>query len=156
MLANIVYCNITKPEMPVENIVAGGYGSGLGSSIMGGLQGLTGMASMAGPQGAIIGTAASMGLSAIEGVGSAIGSLFSGPSTPKMHDDVNYACVADLQITEQRTVASAPAPTKSGTGAQPGVYQTRLAADVHQKKLDEAEATPLLQQRLSASVAGNF
>ena len=156
VLANIVYCNITKPEMPVENIVAGGYGSGIGSSIMGGLQGLTGMASMAGPQGAIIGTAASMGLSAIEGVGSAIGSLFSGPSTPKMHDDVNYACVADLQITEQRTVASAPAPTKSGTGVQPGVYQTRLAADVHQKKLDEAEATPLLQQRLSASVAGNF
>jgi hypothetical protein len=44
LLANIVYCNITKPEMPVEHIVAGGYGSGIGSSIMGGLQGLTGMA----------------------------------------------------------------------------------------------------------------
>ena len=28
VLANIVYCNITKPEMPVENIVASGYGSG--------------------------------------------------------------------------------------------------------------------------------
>ena len=41
-------------------------------------------------------------------------------------------------------------------GQQPGVYQTRLAADVHQKKLDEAEATPLLQQKLSAAVAGNF
>lgn len=156
VLANIVYCNITKPEMPVENIVAGGYGSGIGSSIMGGLQGFTSMASMAGPQGAIVGTAASMGLSAIEGIGSAVGSLFSGPSTPKMHDDVNYACVADLQITEQGTAASVPAPAKSGTGQQPGVYQTRLAADVHQKKLDEAEATPLLQQRLSASVAGNF
>ena len=73
-----------------------------------------------------------------------------------MHDDVNYACVADLQITEQGATASAPAPAKSGTGLQPGVYQTRLAADVHQKKLDEAEATPLLQQRLSAAVAGNF
>lgn len=121
---------------------------------MGGLHGLTGMASMAGPQGMIVGTAAEMGLSAIEGVGSAIGSMFSGPSTPKMHDDVNYACVADLQITEQGTVAAAP--VKSGTGEQPGVYQTRLAADVHQKKLDEVEATPLLQQRLSASVAGNF
>ena len=156
VLANIVYCNVTKPEMPVENIVAGGYGSGIGSSIMGGLHGLTGMASMAGPQGMIVGTAASMGLSAIEGVGSAIGSMFSGPSTPKMHDDVNYACVADLQITEQRTAASAPAPAKSGTGQQPGVYQTRLAADVHQMKFDEVEATPLLQQRLSAAVAGNF
>ena len=73
-----------------------------------------------------------------------------------MHDDVNYACVADLQITEQGTTASAPASAKSGTGQHPGVYETRLAADVHQKKLDEAEATPLLQQGLSAAVAGNF
>jgi hypothetical protein len=156
LLANIVYCNITKPEMPVENIVAGGYGSGTGSSIMGGLQGFTSMASMAGPHGAIVGTAASMGLSAIEGIGSAVGSLFSGPSTPKMPDDVNYACVADLQITEQGTAVSTPSTAKSGSNPQPGVYQTRLAADVHQKKLDEAEATPLLQQRLSAAVAGNF
>jgi hypothetical protein len=156
LLANIVYCNVTKPEMPVEHIVAGGYGSGIGSSIMGGLQGMTGMASMAGPQGALIGTAASMGLSAIEGVGSAIGSMFSGPSTPKMPDDVNYACVADLQITEQGATAFDPPTAKPGSGAQPGVYQTRLAADVHQKKLDEGEATPLLQQRLSAAVAGNF
>jgi len=156
VLANIVYCNVTKPEMPVESIVASGYGSGIGSSIMGGLHGLTGMASMAGPQGAIVGTAASMGLSAIEGVGSAVGSLFSGPSTPKMPDDVNYACVADLQITEQGAATAAPFSAKSGSTAQPGVYQTRLAADVHQKKLDEAEATPLLQQRLSAAVAGNF
>ena len=156
VLANIVYCNVTKPEMPVENIVAGGYGSGIGSSIMGGLHGLTGMASMAGPQGAIAGTAASMGLNAIEGVGSAIGSMFSGPSKPKMPDDVNYACVADVQITEQGAAVSTPTPAKSGTGQQPGVYQTRLAADVHQKKLDETEATPLLQQRLSAAVAGNF
>ena len=156
VLANIVYCNVTKPEMPVENIVAGGYGSGMGSSVMGGLHSLTGMASMAGPQGALVGAAAEMGLGAIEGVGSAIGSLFSGPTTPKMPDDVNYACVADLQITEQGATSPAPPATQSGSGAQPGVYQTRLAADVHQKKLDEAEATPLLQQRLSAAVAGNF
>jgi hypothetical protein len=156
VLANIVYCNVTKPEMPVESIVASGYGSGIGSSIMGGLHGLTSMASMAGPQGAIVGTAASMGLNAIEGIGSAVGSLFSGPSTPTMPDDANYACVADLQITEQTATAVAPPAGKSSSSAQPGVYQTRLAADVHQKKLDEAEATPLLQQRLSAAVAGNF
>jgi Enterobacterial TraT complement resistance protein len=156
VLANIVYCNITKPEMPVESIVASGYGGGFGSSMMSGLHGLTGMASMAGPQGMLVGTAADMGLSAIEGIGSAIGSMFSGPSTPKMPEDVNYACVADIQITEQGTIASAPAPPKSETGQQPAVYQTRLAADVRQKKLDESEATPLLQQKLSAAVAGNF
>lgn len=157
VLANIVYCNITKPEMPVEAMVAGGYGSGFGSKMMSGLQGLSGMASMAGPQGAMAGAAASMGLNAIEGIGSAVGSLFSSSSSsPKMPDDVNYACIADIQITEQGMTASTSAPAKSGAAQQPGVYQTRLAADVHQKKLDEVEATPLLQQKLSAAVAGNF
>ncbi len=80
VLANIVYCNITKPEMPVESIVASGYGGGFGSSMMSGLHGLTSMASMAGPQGMLVGTAADMGLSAIEGIGSAVGSLFSSSS----------------------------------------------------------------------------
>ncbi len=151
VLANIVYCNITKPDMPVEAMVASGYGSAFNSA-MGAMQGLTSMASMAGPYGAMGGAAASMGLSAIQG----IGDLFSSsPSAPKMPDDVNYACVADVQITEQRT-GQLPNGMKTGTGEEPGVYQTRLAADVHQKKLDEAEATPLLQQKLSAAVAGNF
>jgi hypothetical protein len=155
VLANIVYCNLTKPEMPVEAIVASGYGSGFGSSMMSGLNSLTSVASMAGPQGAMAGAAASMGLSAIQGIGSAVGSLFSGPSTPKMPDDVNYACVADLQITEQGGAGSVPISSKP-ENAQPGVYQMRLAADVHQKKMNEEEATPLLQQKLSAAVAGNF
>ena len=152
VLANIVYCNLTKPEMPVEAIVASGYGSGFGSSMMSGLNSLTSVASMAGPQGAMAGAAASMGLSAIQGIGSAVGSLFSGPSTPKMPDDVNYACVADLQITEQGVAGSAAKPENG----QSGVYQMRLAADVHQKKMNEEEATPLLQRKLSAAVAGNF
>lgn len=151
VLANIVYCNITKPEMPVEAMVASGYGSAFNTT-MGAMQGLTSMASMAGPYGAIGGAAASMGLSAIQGIGDLISSSSSGP---KMPDDVNYVCVADIQITEQRGLAL-PTGMKSGTGQEPGVYQTRLAADVHQKKLKEAEATPLLQQKLSAAVAGNF
>ena len=151
VLANIVYCNITKPEMPVEAMVASGYGSAFNSA-MGAMQGLTSMASTAGPYGAMGGAAASMGLSAIQG----IGDLFSSSSSaPKMPDDVNYACVADVQITEQ-TTGQLPNGMKTGSGQEAGVYQTRLAADVHQKKLDEAEATPLLQQKLSAAVAGNF
>lgn len=151
VLANIVYCNITKPEMPVESMVASGYGSAFNTT-MGAMQGLTSMASMAGPYGAVGGAAASMGLSAIQGISDLISSSSSGP---KMPDDVNYACVADVQITEQ-AVGQLPGGMKTGTGEEPGVYQTRLAADVHQKKLDEAEATPLLQQKLSAAVAGNF
>ena len=151
LLANIVYCNVTKPELPVEAIVAGGYGSGFGASMMNGLNSLAGMASMAGPQGAAVG----MGLSAIGGIGSAVGNLFGGPSTPKMPDDVNYACVADVQITEQDT-GSAAALVSTGAAQQAAVYQTRLAASVNQKKMKEEEATPLLQQKLSAAVAGNF
>jgi hypothetical protein len=152
VLGNIVYCNITKPELPVEAMVASGYGGGFGSSMMGGLQSMTSMASMMGPQGALVGTAASMGLGAIE----SIGSLFSSSSSgPKMPDDVDYACVADVQITEQPATLVLPG-MQAGTGQQLGVYQTRLAAEVHQKKLDEKEATPLLQQKLSAAVAGNF
>ena len=46
--------------------------------MMGGLHGLTSMASMAGPQGVPSSAPQpSMGLSAIEGIGSAIGSMFS-------------------------------------------------------------------------------
>jgi Enterobacterial TraT complement resistance protein len=154
VLTNIVYCNQTKIELPVEDMVASGYGSGIGSSIMGGLQGLTGMASMAGPQGALIGGAASAGLDAISGVGSAVGSMFSGPSRPSANENIIYACVADLQITERKLGESLPT-TQQGAPA-PGVYQTRLAASVHQKKLDEPETTPLVQQKLSAAVAGHF
>jgi hypothetical protein len=67
VLANIVYCNITKPEMPVEATVASGYGSAFNATT-GALQGLTSMANMAGPYGAMGGAAASLALSAIQGI----------------------------------------------------------------------------------------
>jgi hypothetical protein len=120
VLTNIVYCNQTKTELPVEDMVAGGYGSGIGSSIMGGLQGLTSMASMAGPQGALIGSVASMGLDTI----SSVGSLFTGgPSHPSANENINYTCVADLQITEHK-LGESPPTTQQGAPS-PGVYQTR-------------------------------
>jgi TraT complement resistance protein len=156
ILTNIVYCNQTKVELPVEEMVASGYGSGIGSSIMGGLQGLTGIASMAGPQGAIIGTGASLGLNPISGIGSAVGGMFGGLSQPDANDDINYACVADLQITQHNKPGNSPLNAQSGASLPPGVYQTRMAASIHQKTLDEPEATPLLQDKLSAAVAGHF
>ncbi len=156
VLTNIVYCSQTKIELPVEAIVAGGYGSGIGSSIMSGLHGLTGMAGMAGPQGALIGGAASMGLNAAEGIGDAVGNMFGGPSRPDANENISYACVADLQITELGRTGGILPVSQPGASPAPGVYQTRLAANVHQKKLNEQEATPLLQQRLSAAVAGHF
>jgi hypothetical protein len=156
VLTNIIYCNQTKMELPVEDMVAGGYGSGIGSSIMSGLHGLTGMAGMAGPQGALVGGAASMGLNAAEGIGNAVGNMFGGPSRPHANENLNYACVADLQITEREKTGGTLPTSQPGSPPPSGVYQTRLAASVHQNKLDEQEATPLVQQRLSASVAGHF
>jgi hypothetical protein len=83
VLTNIVYCNLTKTELSVEDMVASGYGSGIGSSIMSGLQGLT---SIAGPQGMIIGSVASSGLDVI----SSVRSLFSGsPSRPSANENIN-------------------------------------------------------------------
>ena len=81
--------------------------------------------------------------------------MFGGPSRPDANEDIDYACVADLQITE---LVAATSRSSIPTGAAPSssLYQTRLAASVHQKKLDEQEATPLVQQRLSAAVAGHF
>ena len=60
-------------------------------------QGLAGMASMAGPHGAIAGSAASMGLGAIGSIGSAVGNMFGDSFRPHANDNVEYACVADLQ-----------------------------------------------------------
>lgn len=91
---------------------------------MSGLNGLAGMASMAGPQGAIAGSAATMGLSAIGSVGSAVGNMFSGPSRPSANENVNYAYVADLQITD-RTGTTTVASTAQPVNAAAGVYRTR-------------------------------
>ncbi|MCC2642408.1 MAG: putative Lipoprotein TraT related [Nitrospira sp.] len=156
LLTNIVYCNQTKMELPVEDMVAGGYGSGIGSSIMSGLHGLTGMAGMAGPQGALVGGVASMGLNVAEEIGNAVGTMFGGPSRPHANENLNYACVADLQIIEREKMDDSLPVAQPGSPLPSGLYQIRLAASVHQKKLDEQEATPLIQQRLSASMAGHF
>ena len=85
-----------------------------------------------------------------------MGSMFGGPSRPNANENINYACIADLQITDLSTTGGMLPVSQPGAPPPPGVYQTRLAANVHQKKLDEQEATPLVQQRLSAAVAGHF
>ena len=97
-----------------------------------------------------------MGLDAAEGLGNAVGNMFGGPSRPDANDNINYACVADLQITELARTGGTLPVSPPGTTPPAGVYQIRLAASVYQKKLDEQEATPLVQQRLSAAVAGHF
>ncbi len=153
VFTNIVYCNQTKPDLPVEVIVSGGYGSSIGSTIMSGLSNVAGMASMfGGPMGMAAGGAASSVFGSLSGM---FGS--SGPSVQyKQPEGIVYACVADLQITDRSKAggASVPESPAPGSSPPPGVYQTRVGASVHQKKFNAEEATPLVQQRLSAAVAG--
>jgi len=153
VFTNIVYCNQTKPDLPVEVIVSGGYGSSIGSTIMSGLSNVAGMASMfGGPMGMAAGGAASSVFGSLSGI---FGS--SGPSVQyKQPEGIVYACVADLQITDRSKAggASVPESPAPGSSPPPWVYQTRVGASVHQKKFNAEEATPLVQQRLSAAVAG--
>ncbi len=153
VFTNIVYCNQTKPDLPVEVIVSGGYGSSIGSTIMSGLSNVAGMASMfGGPMGMAAGGTASNVFGSLSGM---FGS--SGPSVQyKQPEGIVYACVADLQITDRSKAggASVPESPAPGSSPPPGVYQTRVGASVHQKKFNAEEATPLVQQRLSAAVAG--
>lgn len=152
VFTNIVYCNQTKPDLPVEVIVSGGYGSSMGSTIMSGLSNVAGM--FGGPMGMAAGGAASGVLGSLGGM---FGGMGSGPSVEYKHPEGSvYACVADLQITDRDKAGSDPAPGTPTPGGPPppGVYQTRVGASVHQKKFNVEEATPLVQQRLSAAVAG--
>ncbi|PJA78463.1 MAG: hypothetical protein CO149_03915, partial [Nitrospirae bacterium CG_4_9_14_3_um_filter_51_5] len=92
----------------------------------------------------------------IGGIGSVLGEMFGGPSRPDANEDINDACVADLQGTQHHKPGRSLPNLQSGDSLPPDVYQTRRAASIHQKKLDEPEATPLLQQKLGAAVAGHF
>lgn len=148
--ANTIYCNTEKQLITMETMVAGGYGSSIGGTIgsIGDVIGQVG--SMAGMANPMIG----MGVGVFSGVTGAvggavdsIGGLFGGNSP---EEEITYACVTDVQITERVVIGQNAAATT------PHVYQTRLVAGVHQKKLDLQEATPLVQQKLSIGVAGNF
>jgi TraT complement resistance protein len=159
LFTNIVFCNQTKPDLPVEVIVSGGYGSGIGSSIMSGLNSLVGMAGSVAalnPAGAAAGTVAR---SALGSMGGMFGGMGSRPSVEyKEAEGLVYACVADVQITDRSKAGSEPPPATPtpGTPPPPGVYQTRIGASVYQRKVDVEEATPMVQQRLSGAVAGYF
>lgn len=162
VFTNIVYCNQTKPDLPVEVIVSGGYGSGIGGTIMSGLGSLAGMAGSvaalhpAGAAGSAIAHGATSALGSMSGM---VGGMGSRPSVEyKQAEGLVYACVADVQVTDRSKAGSEPPPVTPTPGTPPpaGIYQTRVGASVYQRKVDVEEATPMVQQRLSAAVAGYF
>ena len=156
LFTNIVYCNQTKPDLPVEVMVSGGYGSGIGNALWSGLRSLSSMATSV----AALHPAGAAGGMAAQGITKMFGG--SGSSPPSMEykqpEGLVYACVADVQITDRRRVGSEPSPAvpSSKGPPPPGVYQTRVGASVYQRKVDVEEATPMVQQRLTTAVAGYF
>ena len=162
LFTNIVYCNQTKPDLPVEMIVSGGYGSGIGGSIMSGLSSIAGMVGSVAamhPAGAAANAIAQGATSAVGSMGGMFGGMGSGPSVEyKQAEGLVYACVADVQITDRSKAGSEPLPATPapGTPPPPGVYQTRVGASVYQLKVNVDEATPMVEQRLSGAVAGYF
>jgi hypothetical protein len=142
VFTNIVYCNRTEPDLTAEAIVSGGYGSGITS----GQDSAADISKIFGGQaGKTAGGIASRVLGSINTF------LNDGPAV----EGIVYACVADLQITDREKPADEPAPHQTpGSPPPAGVYQIRVGATVTQKKFDEKEATLLVQQRLSAALAG--
>jgi hypothetical protein len=127
VFTNIVYCKQPDPNWPVDAMVSGGYGSKTTFE----LDGATGdIASR------VLGS---------------INKYLNGADV----EGIVYACVADLQITYREKAGEDPAPrTTPGSPPPPGVYQLRVGATIIQKKFDEKEATQLVQQKLSAALAG--
>ena len=94
-----------------------------------------------------------MGLSAAHGIGNAVGNMFGGPSRPDANENITYACIADLQITDLAQTSGAMPISQPAAPPPRGVYQTRLAASVYQKHwMNRSDS--LVQQRLSAAAVG--
>lgn len=141
VFTNIVYCNQTEPDLPAEAIVSGGYGSGITSR----QDSTADIAKILDRVGKATGGIAS------SIIGSIKKSLNGGPAV----EGIVYACVADLQVTDREKASDEPDPRQTpGSPPPAGVYQIRVGATVTQKKFDEKEATLLVQQRLSAALAG--
>ena len=138
----VVYCSKAQSGITPETVLAGGFGSGIGRGMSGGMQDMSGMMAAL-SSGQIPPNFASM-----QG-----GSYSSRGALPT--DGIIYFCAADVQIAERTKDRPASSP-KDSKPAEPQVHKIRMVAGVEQKKLDVAEATPVLQEKLSTGIAGLF
>jgi hypothetical protein len=168
---NTVYCDKSKPGTTLDTVLAGGFGSAIGSA--------------AGTAAALSGT----GLRSIP-IAGAVGGLV-GAGLAKATEDTVYVCAADVQLTErtdevvQQQVTTTVSPTpQAAAGVQgllgglnqqsltppavPGisqnvtevrsgkqrVHQTRMVAGAQQMWLNLKDASVALRDRLEEAIAG--
>ncbi len=136
----VVYCNQERDPVSFQSALSSGFGAGIGSGGMEGMMGGGGMADL------------SVIMAQMGGRG-------MGGQAP--NDTILYFCAVDVQVTEQGKGAvalSAPANASKAAHAsvESGRHQTRIVAGVRQKKLNVEEATPIVREKLTTSVAGIF
>lgn len=134
----VVYCNQERDSASFQSALSSGFGAGIGSGGMEGMMGGGGMADLG------------MRMAQMSGIG-------MGGQAP--NDAILYFCAVDVQVTEQGkggVVLSAPTNASRAASVESGRHQTRILAGVRQKKLNVEEATPIVREKLTTSVAGIF
>lgn len=80
---------------------------------------------------------------------------FAGRQPPPKEDGVTYLCVTD-QITNQKIGRSIDRQTGDQSSGGEKVQLIRMVGHVRRNSLDIPEATPIVQDKISTGIAGQF
>lgn len=81
---------------------------------------------------------------------------FPGRQLPPTEDGVTYLCVTDVQITDQKIGKSIDRQTGDQSSGAGKVQLMRMVGHVRQNSLDIPEAIPIVQDKISTGIAGQF
>ncbi|MCC2642407.1 MAG: putative Lipoprotein TraT related [Nitrospira sp.] len=155
----VVYCHKAGEGVRPETVAKAGFGSGIGSGgtalARSGASDVEAMGAMfSGMPGGAMNTQAmramAMGGSGMPDMNALMRMAMSGRggypemAEPQQEEGMTYLCVADVLVTER------------GTNGQPRTYTMRSVAHVLQKSLNIEEATPIVQDKFTASITGPF
>jgi Enterobacterial TraT complement resistance protein len=143
--AHVVYCHKAKPGVTAESVAQTGFGAGIGS----------GGAAMAGANPFMFsGSGGQQQMPDINAMMSmAMAGSMGGMKQPPP-EGILYMCVADVLVTEQTSTTAAK--TVATSTSQAATYTMRSVGHVIQKELNIAEATPIIQEKLTIGIAGLF
>ncbi len=81
---------------------------------------------------------------------------FPGRQPPPKEHGVTYLCATDVQITDQKIGKSIDRQTGDQSSGAEKVQLMRMVGHVRQNSLDIPEATPIVQDKISTGIAGQF
>lgn len=150
--AKVVYCHRAADGVTPEAVARAGFGAGIGTgaSPMAAGGDPTGMGHMMGGMPDM----SSMMRMAMAGRGMEGG--FPGMQPPPKEEGLTYLCVVDVRITDYVKGSPSQLPQGVTSSAAPKIQQMRMVGHVRQKELDIPEATPIIQDKITAGIAGLF